>query len=185
MEHKIEVSPSGRATCKSCKQAIAKGELRFGEAFQGGFSDEPAYRWHHLACAASKLAPLLAPVLAVYPGAVPDKAALEAAMAEGRKKGGGKASAFPNADRAPTGRAKCVACEAAIEKGAFRVAIEREVDTGSFVTKGPGYLHPKCALGFVEDGGLDEPEAWLAKVRANSVALGEADMNALFAELKK
>ena len=36
-------------------------------------------------------------------------------------------------------------CEESIEKGTFRVAVEREVDTGTFVTRGAGYLHPAPA----------------------------------------
>jgi len=41
-------------------------------------------------------------------------------------------------------------------------AVEREVDTGSFVTKGAGYLHAKCAL---EHEG-DSQEAFFAKLKS-------------------
>lgn len=57
------------------------------------------------------------------------------------------ANALPTADLAPTGRAKCIQCDEAIAKGSVRIAVEREVDTGTFVAKGAGYLHPGCAEG--------------------------------------
>ena len=83
----IEVASSGRAGCRGCKQKIAKGELRFGEAAPNRFSDgdEPTMRWYHLRCAAGKRPKLLGPVLAAYTGSVPDRAALEATLAEAAK----------------------------------------------------------------------------------------------------
>ena len=56
MAHTIEPAKSGRASCRSCRQPIGKGELRFGEDVPNAFSDsgEPSYQWHHLACAAEK-----------------------------------------------------------------------------------------------------------------------------------
>ena len=44
-------------------------------------------------------------------------------------------------------------CEEAIAKDTFRVAVEREIDTGSMVTRGAGYLHPKCAVENLENTG--------------------------------
>ena len=75
------------------------------------------------------------------------------------------------------GRSKCLSCEEAIEKDTLRVAVEREVDTGAFVTKGPGYLHPHCALEFTGDDEL------LAHIKANSAALSEGDFSELEAGL--
>lgn len=85
--HLIEVASSGRAGCRGCKQKIAKGELRFGEATPNRFSDsdEPTMRWYHLRCAVEKRPKLLGPVLASYAGDVPDRESLEAAVAEAVK----------------------------------------------------------------------------------------------------
>jgi hypothetical protein len=85
--HVIEAASSGRAGCRGCKEKIAKGELRFGEAAPNRFSDsdEPTMRWYHLRCAAEKRPKLLGPVLAAYSGEVPDRAALEATIAEASK----------------------------------------------------------------------------------------------------
>ena len=86
-EHVIEVASSGRAGCRGCKEKIPKGELRFGEAVPNRFADteEPTMRWYHLRCAAGKRPKLLGPVLAAYTGSVPDRAALEATLAEAAK----------------------------------------------------------------------------------------------------
>ena len=85
--YKRQVASSGRAGCRGCKQKIAKGELRFGEAAPNRFSDsdEPTMRWYHLRCAAEKRPKLLGPVLATYSGEVADRAALEASIAKAMK----------------------------------------------------------------------------------------------------
>lgn len=56
----------------------------------------------------------------------------------------GVPGALPTADLAPTGRAKCIGCETAIAAKSIRIAVERQIDTGRFVTTGAGYLHPAC-----------------------------------------
>jgi poly [ADP-ribose] polymerase len=172
--HLIEEAKSSRATCRSCKKPIAKGELRFGEetinAFAGGGT---THVWHHLSCAAEKKPLELKDALAVHEGPIPDKEALERTIAESAGK---KKPAFPYVERAPTGRSRCIGCQEAIAKGELRVAVEREVDTGSFVTKGAGYLHPRCARGFLGQEDL------LDKAKANS-RLDESDSAALAAEV--
>ena len=68
-------------------------------------------------------------------------------------------SVYPTADLAPTGRAKCLHCTQTIDKGSVRIAVLRNIDTGSFITSGPGYLHPACAQTWAdtnwEDGFAD------------------------------
>lgn len=168
MEHRIEVAPSGRATCKSCGKTIAKGELRLGEQYASQFgSDGFAIRWHHLLCGAQKLPDVLKTAMGSYSADIPNRAELEAAMSA-PSKGKKVSAALPNADLAPTGRAKCIQCGEAIEKGSVRIGVEREVDTGAFVTKGAGYLHPACVSAWAEaewDGELDE---LVAQVQANT-----------------
>src|SRR4051812_30835787 len=68
---------------------------------------------------------------------------------------------------------KCMLCDEAIAKGEWRVAVEREVDAGSFTRPGPGYLHPRCAI---EQTGDDE---LLAKIKTNSAGLRAADAEQL------
>lgn len=155
MENHIEVAPSGRASCKTCGKSIGKGELRLGESVPSQFgSDGVQLRWHHLACAARALPAALEQALSGYAGDVPEREALTAAMKAGADQPAPKraSGALPTADLAPTGRAKCIHCSEAIAKGSVRIAVEREVDTGSFVTKGAGYLHPACCAAWADGG---------------------------------
>ncbi|HSO39969.1 MAG TPA: hypothetical protein VLT33_45895 [Labilithrix sp.] len=180
MAHTIEVAKSGRAGCRTCRNPIAKGELRFGEESANAFGEpgDMSYRWHHLKCAASKLPDELKTALAVHEGEIPDREELDKLMAEAVAN---KPPPFPYADRAPTGRARCQACGEAIAKGALRVAIERELDRGMGATKGAGYLHPACATAFVEEQGGTH-EKLTTELRANT-RLPDADLAALFAEV--
>lgn len=177
----IEVAKSGRAGCRSCRNPIAKGELRFGEETPNQFGDEGevSYRWHHLKCAAGKLPDALKGALETYEGEVPDRAELDALMKEAEAK---KPPPFPYADRAPTGRAKCLECGETIPKDALRVAIEREIERGMAVTKGAGYLHPKCAASYVESQGGAHDELTEA-LRKNTRSLSDADLDLLFGEV--
>jgi hypothetical protein len=170
MANVIEEAKSSRATCRTCRQKIDKGALRFGEESPNAFNPEggPSYLWHHLLCAAQKKPALVRPVLAAYAGEVPNRAELDAALA-GSHVSAKEQGAFPYAERAPTARSKCMSCDTPIEKGELRVAIERDVERGGAMTKGAGYLHVRCAVAFTHDDALAE------KVRANSTGLSEAD----------
>src|SRR5688572_1393776 len=128
MANIIEESKSSRATCRSCRQKIEKAALRFGEETPNAFDPEggPAYAWHHLLCAAKKKPAEVKAALATFTGNVPNREELEKTLAEAKDT---TKPPFPYAERAPTGRSKCLVCEALIEKGDLRVAIEREVDT--------------------------------------------------------
>jgi hypothetical protein len=164
---KIEVSPSGRAACRGCKKPIAKGDLRFAESYALPGGDE-GFRYWHLACAAPKLGAHLTAAMAAYGGDIPDRATLEAAIAKAPQKGADRP--FPHVDRAPTGRAKCMECGEPIEKGSYRIAVERELETGAFVTRGAGYLHPKCAVAWRQENLGDESEVadWTKAMFDNS-----------------
>ena len=94
--------------------------------------------------------------LGEFPDDVPDRDALLAAIKEGKK-----GSAIPRAEPAPSGRAGCLACSEKIKKGELRIVVEREVDTGSFVAKRPGYLHAGCAKGSEHLEGVEDLRATL------------------------
>jgi hypothetical protein len=171
MEHKIEHAPSGRATCRSCGKKIDKGDLRFGEAVKSQFGSSGfAYEWHHLRCAAEHRPTQLKPTLEAYEGDVPSRDELLKLADGGGKpasKGKGAPDTLPTADLAPTGRARCIACEQPIEAKSVRIAVERQIDTGSFVTKGAGYLHPGCAEDWAANEGVDLAEL-VDQVRAHT-----------------
>ncbi len=182
MAHIIEEAKSGRAGCRTCRKPIAKGELRFGEEVENQFSDggEMTHRWHHLACAAGSRSDQLRSVLSEYPSIPADQLAeLEKLMNEADAK---KPPPFPYADKAPTGRAKCIGCGESIAKAEIRVAVERDIERGMTTTKGAGYLHPKCAAAYVEEQGGSHEEL-CDQLKKNSRDLSEAEMNQLFSEV--
>jgi hypothetical protein len=174
----IESAKSGRAKCRKCKEPIAKGELRFGEETVNAFSDsgEPSYFWYHLACAAKAKPKLLQAELEKHSGEIPNREELMTLMQKAAGKE--KPTAFPYGERAPTARSRCIACEEPIDKDAFRIAVEREVDTGAFVTKGPGYLHPACASDYLDDDSLVD------HLRSNTTTLPPPELETLLAELE-
>jgi Poly(ADP-ribose) polymerase and DNA-Ligase Zn-finger region len=180
MPHKVEVAPTGRASCRGCKKTIAKGELRFGEEFANQFSEDGgmSYRYWHLACAATKLANELAPALAAYEGDVPDRAAIDAAVAEHLR------PEMPYAEQAPNGRARCRACDQTIAKGGLRVAFERTFDGPMGPQKGAAYVHAACLPKHLErerENGQEVPEAgaMLDQIEAHSPRISAADRAAL------
>src|ERR1019366_3794623 len=118
MANTIEVAKSGRASCRGCGDKIAKDLHRFGEEVANNFSEDggTTFRWWHLSCAATKLPNELRATLATFVGEVPDRAALDAAIAENAHPD------YPYAQRAANGRAKCRVCNESIVKGDLRVA---------------------------------------------------------------
>jgi Poly(ADP-ribose) polymerase and DNA-Ligase Zn-finger region len=165
MAETIEVAKTGRARCRSCRQAIEKGSLRFGEEQPSAFAEGMQWAWHHLACGAQKRPVQVRAALATFEGEVPSREELEGLLAEADK----SPTVFPYAERASTGRSKCLHCREPIEKGALRIATEREVELGGAARASAGYLHPACANEFLG------AEDLLGTVRSNSRGLDEAD----------
>ena len=107
MESTIEPAKTGRAKCQTCRKPIAKGDLRFGKPEVNQFSDsgELTMRWHHLKCAARSAPSELREALD-RPGApeVPERAEL---LGQAAKASEAKPS-FPYAERASSGRSRCL-----------------------------------------------------------------------------
>lgn len=181
MANHIEEAKSGRASCRTCKKTIDKGALRLGVEAANAFGDTPSMQWHHVLCAAQKLPAELKEALAAYPGDVPNREELEKAMADAYAKGNAKPGGMPYADRAPTGRAKCMQCHEAIAKDSFRVAVEREIEVGASVQAGAGYLHPACVAAYLEAKEQDKDEAVLQIT--NNSRLAEGDLAAVIAAI--
>jgi hypothetical protein len=146
MPHKIEPAPSGRASCRGCKQPIAKGALRFAEETPNQYSEDggTSFRYWHLACAAPKLANELGGALAAYDGEVEDRASIEAIVKEHER------PEMPYAERASSGRARCRACDTQIPKGELRVAFERVYESPMGPQRAAAYAHPKCVAAYLE-----------------------------------
>jgi hypothetical protein len=146
MPHKIEPSPTGRASCRGCKHGIEKGALRFAEEFRNPYSDEGgmSFRYWHLNCAAVKLANELGVALAAFDGPIDDRASLEALVhAHTRPE-------MPFAERAESGRARCRACDVPLKKGELRIAFERVYESPMGAQKGAAYAHPECVSRYLE-----------------------------------
>lgn len=169
MAHKVESAPSGRATCRGCKDTIAKGDLRFAEEAQNPYSEEggTSYRYWHIACAAKKLANEVRDALAGFDGPVEDRDAIDALVRANLRPD------TPYAERAGSGRARCRACDVTIKKGELRVAFERVFDSPMGPQKGAAYIHPPCLGRYLEreaERGREAParEGVLEQVLAHS-----------------
>jgi hypothetical protein len=174
MAHMIEAAKTGRASCRTCKQIIAKGDLRMGEEVPNQFAQgEMTYNWHHLPCAAKKKPSVLKQALESTDIDVPDKSELLSTIEASAKTE--KPTTFPAAEHAPTGRASCVACGEKIEKGELRVGVESEGDGSPFMRRAPSYLHPQCAPGHTGE----ESDQLYSKVKVNSLNLSAADLELL------
>jgi hypothetical protein len=179
MSHKIEVAPTGRASCRGCKETIVKGGPRFCEEFANPYSEDGgmSFRYWHLACAATKLANELAPVLAAYEAPLEDRASVEALIAEHMR------PPMPHAEHAPNGRARCRACDESIAKGELRVAFERTFDGPMGPQKGAAYAHARCLSRYLErekerGGEAVEPQELCRQIEANSAQGASAKVNA-------
>ena len=155
--HRVEVAPSGRASCRGCKQAIAKGVPRFAQETPNPYSEDGglAYRYWHLTCAAPKLANEVGEALAAFDGVIDDRPALDALVAKHLR------PEMPYVERAGTGRAKCRACDETIKKGELRVAFERVFESPMGPEKGAAYAHPRCVGRYLErerERGREAPE---------------------------
>ncbi|MEW5848708.1 MAG: hypothetical protein AB2A00_07830 [Myxococcota bacterium] len=174
MPHMIEEAKSGRASCRTCREKIGKGELRFGEEAANAFDPEggATHQWHHLLCAARKKPQLVKETLETFTGAVPNRAEVDQAIAESIDTA---RPPFPFAEHAPTARSRCQSCRQPIDKGMLRVAVARP--PGSVPPDGAAYVHTTCAVEYVKD-----PEL-LAKVQRHSRRLSDEDLAQLQKDL--
>lgn len=168
MAHVIERAKSGRAVCKTCQEAIAQGELRFGEEIPNAFSGRPGVRWHHLRCGADARPAQLLEALAAWAEPLEDRGALEAraALALGQA----PPTEFPFAERARTA-AVCKHCGRDIAAGALRIAVERREDFPGWSRVGAAYLHPECGRA----AGLGDEEEALIRTHSRGVSPTDLD----------
>jgi hypothetical protein len=171
MPHVFEHAATGRSKCRGCRQALQKGELRFGEALPNPFGEGEVTHWFHPRCAAYKRPePLLE---ALHSAAeVPDPEALEAiaraSLAQPRLQ------RIDGAERSPTSQARCRHCREPIEKGAWRIRLVFH-EEGTFSPG--GFIHLGCRQAYFEASDIVEA------VLHFSPALEDVDRAALRAEL--
>jgi hypothetical protein len=177
MAHMIESAKSGRASCRTCKTTITKGELRMGEEVANAFSPgEMTFNWHHLHCAAKKKPSVLKQALETTEVEIPDKDELLKTIETSGK--AEKPTTYPYGEPAPTSRALCISCGEKIEKGNLRVAVESPNDGGNFMPRA-SYLHPHCAPEHAETAA----EELFEKVKANSLNLSADQLTLLEDEM--
>ncbi|MEO6462294.1 MAG: hypothetical protein ABIP29_04400 [Candidatus Eisenbacteria bacterium] len=164
MAHVFEAAPTGRARCRGCGQALARGELRFGERVPNAFGSGEASLWFHPVCAAFKRPEPLLEALAAPPEGLAERETLEriarAQLAHPRL------PRIDGAERAPSSQAKCRHCKEPIERGTWRIKLlyyeEGRPSPGGSVHVGCRAAYFECddALAAVLrfSAGLDEAE---------------------------
>lgn len=146
MAHGFEVAPTGRAKCRGCGHAIAKGELRFGERVPNPFGEGEATLWFHPRCAAFKRPEPLLEALPGAPGELTDRGELEA-VARGTLVHR-RLPRVDGAERARSAQAKCRSCREPIERGTWRIRLTF-YEEGQF--RAGGYIHLACCPAYFED----------------------------------
>ena len=150
MPHLFEPASTNRSKCRGCKQPIAKGELRFGEALPNQFGEGEVTHWFHPVCAAHKRPEPLMQALEMFPD-VAERAELErianASLVNPRL------TRLDGAERAASGQARCRHCKEPIAKGEWRIRLVFQ-EEGTF-TPG-GFIHLACRKDYFGAGDILE-----------------------------
>ncbi|XP_064195311.1 poly [ADP-ribose] polymerase 1 [Anguilla rostrata] len=136
--YKAEYAKSGRASCKKCKENIAKDSLRMAIMVQSPMFDGKVPHWHHFSCfwlraAAQSPADISGFSDLRWEDQEKVKKAIESGGATGGKsgqKGGAKGEKTLNdfaVEYAKSNRSTCKGCEQKIEKDQIRVS-KKSVD---------------------------------------------------------
>lgn len=140
MPDALQRATTGRARCRGCERPIAKGELRFGEASPSAYAEGETLHWFHLTCAACMRGGKLLALLASASDDVPERDWLESTAREGVEHP--RLEHLARAERAPSARARCRECHDAIDKGAWRLALQVFEDGRANPS---GSVHVACA----------------------------------------
>src|SRR5262245_26245978 len=173
MPHVIERAASGRAKCRGCGQAIAGGELRFGERLPNPFAEGDLTHWFHLECAAYKRPEPFLEALKERTEPLDDRERLEAEATRGMAQH--RLPRIDGASRAPSGRATCRSCRQPIDKGAWRIGLVY-YENDRF--EAAGFVHIRCAPAYFETADV------LGRVKYFTRGLGEQDLGEIKAELE-
>jgi hypothetical protein len=143
MPDRIEVSTSGRARCRACRGAIAKGDERFAEAAPNPVAEGESQHYYHLRCAAERRSKTFSALLASLDPPRVDLAELGAAAALALAHH--RLERLGVLERAKSARANCRQCRELIEKGAWRVALQ-PIEDGRLGAW--GFLHLACVANY-------------------------------------
>ncbi len=143
MPDSIQAAPTGRAKCRGCGNAIAKGELRFGETGPNSYGEGESLTWFHLPCAAMMRPEKLGPVLEAGTDELPEREWLAETVRLGARHE--RLPRLVRAERASSGRAHCRSCRELIAKGDWRFALQ----TFEEARPNPlGTIHAQCAQAY-------------------------------------
>ena len=161
----IQAAPTGRAKCRGCGKAIAKGELRFGETGPNSYGEGEATSWFHVACGALMRPEKLLPVLEASGEEVGERQWLlnEARLGLAHE----RLTRLVRAERASSGRAHCRSCRELIAQGDWRFALQMFEEGRPTAI---GTIHAQCALAYF--GTVDV----LPRVARLSPELGQEDL---------
>ena len=137
----IERAPTGRAKCRACGQAIAKGDPRFGEALPNAYGEGEALFWFHVGCGARARPEALLPALEQSRAELAQREQLEA-LAQGGVFHP-RLCRISKVERASSGRARCRHCRELIEQCAWRIVLHM-FEEGRF--NAMGTIHAVCAV---------------------------------------
>ena len=144
--HVIEPASSGRAKCRGCGNAIAKGELRLGERLPNPYADEGEMTlWFHLLCGAYKRPEALADALEATPEGVEERDRLAEIAARGVAHR--RLPRIDGAQLSPTGRAKCRHCREPIPAKTWRIRLTF-FEEARFEPS--GFVHVGCVEDYFE-----------------------------------
>lgn len=160
----IERATTGRAKCRTCGQAIAKGEERFGEALPNAYGEGESLFWFHLPCAACSRPESLLPVLEQGQGETSEREGLMGLAKDGIAQP--RLCRIAKAERASSGRARCRHCRELIEQGAYRISLQI-FEEGRFNPMGT--IHATCAVHYLGA----EPDAARLRLPGNQLSAAE------------
>ncbi len=152
MAHVFEPAATGRSKCRGCRQALQKGELRFGERLPNPFGEGEVTHWFHPMCAAYKRPDVLLEGLAGAATEVAGREPLERAarLALARH----RLQRIDGAEISPTGQARCRNCKELIERGGWRIRLVFH-EEGNFSPG--GYIHLDCREAYFESPDILDP----------------------------
>ena len=149
MPHAIEPASSGRAKCRGCGKAIAKGELRFGERRDNPYAEGGEMTlWFHLVCGAYKRPEAMLEALDGAGEGLERKGWLADEARRGLAHR--RLPRVDGAERASSGRATCRSCRGKIPQGEWRIRLG-VLDEGGMPAP-LGFLHAGCAREYFGTG---------------------------------
>ncbi len=170
----IERAATGRAKCRACSLAIAKGEERFGEALPNAYGEGESLFWFHLRCAACSRPESFLPVLEQAQVDADERAVLSELAQSGVAQP--RLTRISKAERASSGRARCRHCRELIEQGAWRLVLQI-FEEGRFNPMGT--IHAACAVHYFG------AEPSVERMRLPNNLLDEAALNEVVAQMRE